>query len=221
MKLLPIVEHAVKAPCGTAGCRAVRLHSTGMTCPMTCPKRCATVRAAVREDGHCEVEPEMRCVWLTAYDRAATLPLLPRSVAPRSSTTCARRSTTGCNESSWANLVTGRDRGCGPAGLVAAMSSRLRELCQLVANPADRHRRAADDRRRRPRRGAAPLAPLARYVDAVNATDNAAAHAHASNVAIAIALTRLDVEPVLQVVCRDKNRLALQADILGAACSAS
>jgi methylenetetrahydrofolate reductase (NADPH) len=59
--------------------------------------------------------------------------------------------------------------------------------------------------------------PLRGYVDAINATDNPAAHAHASNVAIAIALERLGVEPVLQVVCRDKNRLALQADILGAA----
>lgn len=55
------------------------------------------------------------------------------------------------------------------------------------------------------------------YVDAVNATDNPAAHAHASNVAIAIALTQLGVEPILQVVCRDKNRLAIQADIVGAA----
>ena len=59
--------------------------------------------------------------------------------------------------------------------------------------------------------------PLRQYVDAINATDNTAAHAHASNVAIAIAIARLGIEPVLQVVCRDKNRLALQADILGAA----
>jgi methylenetetrahydrofolate reductase (NADPH) len=59
--------------------------------------------------------------------------------------------------------------------------------------------------------------PIAAHVDAINATDNTAAHAHASNVSIAIALVRLGVEPIMQVVCRDKNRLALQADILGAA----
>jgi methylenetetrahydrofolate reductase (NADPH) len=57
------------------------------------------------------------------------------------------------------------------------------------------------------------LMPL---VDAINATDNAAAHAHASNVAMAVAMARLGAEPVLQVVCRDKNRLALEADIVGA-----
>jgi methylenetetrahydrofolate reductase (NADPH) len=55
------------------------------------------------------------------------------------------------------------------------------------------------------------------WVDAVNATDNTAAHAHASNVAVAIALMTLGMEPILQVVCRDKNRIACQADIVGAA----
>lgn len=59
--------------------------------------------------------------------------------------------------------------------------------------------------------------PLAPWVDAINATDNTAAHAHASNVAVAIALRHLGLEPIMQVVCRDKNRLALEADIAGAA----
>jgi methylenetetrahydrofolate reductase (NADPH) len=51
---------------------------------------------------------------------------------------------------------------------------------------------------------------------AVNATDNTAAHAHASNVASAIAMKMHGLEPIMQVVCRDKNRLAIQADIVGA-----
>ena len=53
-------------------------------------------------------------------------------------------------------------------------------------------------------------------MDAINATDNAAAHAHCSNVAMAVAMARLGAEPIMQVVCRDKNRLALQSDIVGA-----
>lgn len=61
------------------------------------------------------------------------------------------------------------------------------------------------------------VADLKPYVDAVNATDNPAAHAHASNTSIAIAMHQFGLEPVLQVVCRDKNRLAMQADIMGAA----
>jgi methylenetetrahydrofolate reductase (NADPH) len=55
------------------------------------------------------------------------------------------------------------------------------------------------------------------WVDALNATDNTAAHAHASNVSVAIALLNLGMEPIMQIVCRDKNRLAIQADIVGAA----
>jgi methylenetetrahydrofolate reductase (NADPH) len=58
---------------------------------------------------------------------------------------------------------------------------------------------------------------MASWADAVNATDNPAAHAHASNVAVAIALLELGIEPVLQVAARDKNRIACQADIVGAA----
>lgn len=61
------------------------------------------------------------------------------------------------------------------------------------------------------------IAEMAQWVDAMNATDNTAAHAHASNVACAIAIARSGVEPVLQVVCRDKNRIACQADMVGAA----
>jgi methylenetetrahydrofolate reductase (NADPH) len=59
--------------------------------------------------------------------------------------------------------------------------------------------------------------PFEEYVDAVNATDNTAAHAHASPLAVAIALKQLGMEPVMQLVCRDRNRLALEADIAGAA----
>ena len=64
---------------------------------------------------------------------------------------------------------------------------------------------------------AAAVEEAGRWADAVNATDNTAAHAHASNVAVAVALRHCGIEPVLQVVCRDKNRLACQADIVGAA----
>jgi methylenetetrahydrofolate reductase (NADPH) len=54
-------------------------------------------------------------------------------------------------------------------------------------------------------------------VDAVNCTDNSAAHAHIAAMAAARLLLEQGVEPVMQLVCRDRNRLALQADLLGAA----
>lgn len=58
---------------------------------------------------------------------------------------------------------------------------------------------------------------LSPWFDAVNATDNPAAHAHASNTAIAIAVKTHGLEPIMQIACRDKNRLAIQADMIGAA----
>ena len=62
-------------------------------------------------------------------------------------------------------------------------------------------------------KNAARLAP---WFDAVNATDNPAAHAHASNTTTAIAMKMYDLEPIMQIVCRDKNRLAIQSDMMGA-----
>src|ERR671926_989669 len=59
--------------------------------------------------------------------------------------------------------------------------------------------------------------PYAEYVDATNATDNTSAHAHASPLAVAIALKQLGMEPIMQLTCRDRNRLALEAEIAGAA----
>lgn len=57
-------------------CGQCILHSTGMTCPMTCPKNlrngpCGGVRA----NGHCEVKPDMKCIWTVAYERSLQMPV--------------------------------------------------------------------------------------------------------------------------------------------------
>ena len=54
-------------------------------------------------------------------------------------------------------------------------------------------------------------------VDAVNVTDGAGARAHMSALAAAAIMARDGIEPTLQLTTRDRNRLALQADLLGAA----
>src|SRR5262249_52980123 len=59
-------------------------------------------------------------------------------------------------------------------------------------------------------------APMRPWLDAVNATDNTAAHAHASPLAVAIGLIQCGMEPVMQLVCRDRNRLSLESEIVGA-----
>jgi hypothetical protein len=56
-------------------CGQCVLSSTGMSCPMNCPKNlrngpCGGVRA----NGHCEVRPEMRCVWVEAVAGSMRIP---------------------------------------------------------------------------------------------------------------------------------------------------
>ncbi len=55
------------------------------------------------------------------------------------------------------------------------------------------------------------------YVDAVNVTDNQTSVVRTSSLATCIHLKLMGLEPVLQMVTRDRNRIALQSDILGAA----
>jgi methylenetetrahydrofolate reductase (NADPH) len=58
---------------------------------------------------------------------------------------------------------------------------------------------------------------LVGVVDAANCTDNSAAHVHMSPVASGHLALDAGLEPILQLTCRDRNRLGLQADVLGAA----
>jgi Methylene-tetrahydrofolate reductase C terminal len=70
------VERAVKGllfDCRMCG--QCILSSTGMSCPMNCPKNlrngpCGGVRA----NGHCEVRPEMKCVWVAAVAGSERIP---------------------------------------------------------------------------------------------------------------------------------------------------
>ena len=55
------------------------------------------------------------------------------------------------------------------------------------------------------------------YADAYNVTDNQAASVHMSSLAVSIMLKQAGLEPIVQFACRDRNRLAIQADLLGAA----
>lgn len=58
---------------------------------------------------------------------------------------------------------------------------------------------------------------LAEVCDAINATDGSGANCHMSSMGCCALLTRAGYEPVLQVSCRDRNRIAIQGDLLGAA----
>jgi 5,10-methylenetetrahydrofolate reductase len=54
------------------------------------------------------------------------------------------------------------------------------------------------------------------YVDAANVTDNQSAVVYMSSLAACVLMLEEGLEPVFQITCRDRNRLALQSDLLGA-----
>ena len=60
------------------------------------------------------------------------------------------------------------------------------------------------------------LSFLSKYSDAINATDASGAHCHMSSVAVCTLMVQQKIEPILQISCRDRNRIAIQGDILGA-----
>jgi methylenetetrahydrofolate reductase (NADPH) len=65
----------------------------------------------------------------------------------------------------------------------------------------------------------AKAVPLKGLADAVNVTDGAGARPHLGAVTAAAMLVAEGIEPVLQFTCRDRNRIALQSDLIGAAAS--
>jgi hypothetical protein len=89
-----------------------------MTCPMGCPK---TLRngpcGGVREDGNCEVKPEMKCVWTKAYGRTETWPL-PKLWKEEFNHLRPPVDNRLKGTSSWKNFLTKRDRWT-PAGWAA------------------------------------------------------------------------------------------------------
>ena len=58
---------------------------------------------------------------------------------------------------------------------------------------------------------------IGKHVDAINVTDNQTAVVRVSSLASCIRIKQLGYEPILQMVTRDRNRIAMQADIMGAA----
>ncbi|WP_157016145.1 methylenetetrahydrofolate reductase [Mesorhizobium xinjiangense] len=55
------------------------------------------------------------------------------------------------------------------------------------------------------------------WVDGINAVDASGANCHMSSVGICALLTRMGIATIMQISCRDRNRIAIQGDVLGAA----
>ena len=197
-------------------CGACTLSVTGMSCPMNCPKSlrngpCGGVRA----DGGCEVAPEMPCVWIEAWHGARRMTAGAIAAAPNPPTEHHH-----AGKSSWLRLLRQEP---WPAALVTdaphstelAAHSNLEALLRAGAFVITSECSPPDS--------ADPDDVLERihhyrgFVDALNVTDAPGAHCHMSSMGVSLVLARAGWEPVLQMTCRDRNRIAIQGDILAAA----
>jgi len=87
-------------------CGQCLLHYNGMTCPMNCPKNLRNGPCGgVRLNGHCEVKPEMDCVWLKGYERSRKTPYAGEFYRLNPPVDWRMQKT-----ASWVNFAVGRDQ---------------------------------------------------------------------------------------------------------------
>lgn len=194
-------------------CGRCALATNGMACPTNCPKRlrngpCGGVRA----DGACEAKPDMRCVFVEGWNGSQRMAGLPSRVPdPPLDHRLA-------GTSSWLRVVTGDPQPAAPLApppMAPPVVSRLQGLLAsgtfaVTAEIAPPDSADPDEVRRR-------IDVFDGCVDALNVTDASGAHCHMSSLAVSVLLLQAGCEPVMQLTCRDRNRIALQGDILGAA----
>lgn len=115
-------------------CGQCILHSTGMTCSMNCPKNLRNGPCGgVRENGHCEVIPERRCVWVQAWERAQKMPKYGDELCWIMPPVDRSRK----DSSAWANHMEGKDYDYPPGWLtIAAIEGEQTALQQETVNKA-------------------------------------------------------------------------------------
>ncbi len=220
--LAPIEKHAKGLMFDCQMCGQCVLSATGMACPMNCAKSMRNGPCGeVRPNGNCEVKPDMPCVWVEATDgtkriapdhKAHPTPLLP-AVDQRKR-----------GASTWIQVVQGRKDPAFQAPVGERITPEAQESPFEQACRSDRFVVTVEIA---PPDSADPAVLLARaerfrgLVDAMNITDGAGGNRHMSSVAASAILASKGLNPVYQIACRDRNRIAIQGDILGAALGVS
>lgn len=121
--LRPLEKSSKQAIFDCRMCGQCVLHSTGMTCPMTCPKNLRNGPCGgVRPNGHCEVNPKMKCIWVAAYERSLQMPDFGQEmnlIQPP-----VNRLLHG--SSAWVNMLTQEDKKT-PQGWISIQSIRIED----------------------------------------------------------------------------------------------
>lgn len=214
---LALAERLIKGPLFDCKlCGNCLLSDTGLTCVTNCPKSLRNGPCGgVRENSMCEVDPNMRCVWVEAWQGSARLadeasrgilklqPPMERNIA---------------GTSAWLRLLTSEpEKSAKAEPLPQALPPRPNPLEQALRSgrfvvtaemsppdspdPADVYR---------------SVVAFEGAVDAVNVTDASGANCHISSLGVCALLAQRGITPVMQIACRDRNRIAIQGDVLSA-----
>lgn len=225
-RLLGPLEQLIKQPIfGCRMCGQCILHETGLTCPMRCPKNLRNGPCGgVGMDGSCEVDRSRACIWYKIVDRSARLPLWRDDIHRRHPAV----DWTLQGMSSWVSLFSRRDH-----------RDRISPTWQEMEVPdkGDKPLRSGSRLERLLRQGqfvvvgdffsagyltADPTVitedarSLAGVVDAALVMDNGMGTPFTCALAMAALAEQNGLETVLHMTCRDRNRIGLQSDVLGA-----
>lgn len=213
-----LAERMVKGPLFDCKlCGNCLLTDTGLTCVTNCPKSLRNGPCGgVRENTMCEVKPNMRCVWVEAWEGSARLagshdpgirklqPPMERNIA---------------GTSAWLRLLITE-----PAE--ARKIEPLPPALPPTPNPLEqafRSNRFVVTAEMSPPDSPDPtdvyrsVAIFEGAVDAVNVTDASGANCHISSLGVCALLAQRGLTAIMQITCRDRNRIAIQGDILSAA----
>ena len=216
------LERSVKMPifncsmCGQCIVRTCQLH-----CPMRCPKSLRNGPCGGSHEGWCEVIPNHRCVWDQIWHTAERRGQLERIMAIQPLIDWRLEGTPA-----WLNLakgiieLNGHPKGGWEAKPVEAAPTEPR-AGTLLENALRTGQFAVTAELVPPRVPDFALlqkkiAAIKGKVHGVNVTDNASSSVKMPSWAVCAHLVQQGIEPILQLACRDRNRLALQADLLGA-----
>jgi len=195
-------------------CGQCLLSRTGMSCPMNCPKRLRNGPCGgVRPDGTCEVDAKLPCVWAEGWRGIRQVPQ-----EPYAQTLSRPAESNEQGTSAWLrNIRTGGPMSIEPveseplaseSSLETKLKSGRFVVTSEIAPPDSAELGALE----------AKLVHFDGHVDALNIIDGAGGNCHMSSIAVAAHLAREGhFEPIMQMTCRDRNRIAIQGDILGAA----
>ncbi len=197
-------------------CGQCVLSHTGLVCPMACPRQLRNGPCGGSMDGHCEVFPERKCVWVRIHNRldksGYSCPNLLRSPDP-----------TLFHTSSYLNYFTGKDelartpidylelgteRKKQPQQTASALEAKLRSGVFVFTSEIRAPREAQIERVR------TQALILKDHFDAVNATAYLNGKPSLPSSIASAEMARLGVEPICQSTCRDHTMTSYVSELI-------